>query len=140
MDEFREHLGAEPSRDASGYPLRSEKDLLVRIGQSLGASLVVSLPNLPSSGPLDLMQLRAEVAQRLKSSGGRPTDPTWNVQRLVPFQEERWRQLEELAEQLSSAGRRVSPGQLAAMLIERVLNEIPGAGRPSEVHDGGHQP
>jgi hypothetical protein len=49
----------------------------------------VDLPGLPSAGPLDLLQLRAEVAARLKSSGGRPTDPNWDVQRLVPFQSKR---------------------------------------------------
>jgi hypothetical protein len=67
------------------------------------------------------LELRAHVARRLKSTGGRPTDPEWNVQRLVPFRDERWRQLEELAKHLSTDERSVSPGQLAAILIERAL-------------------
>lgn len=72
----------------------------------------------------DLLQLRAEVATRLRSSGGRPTDPSWTVQRLVPFGEDRWKQLEKLAKNLSFGGRNVSPGQLAAILLERALNQI----------------
>jgi len=92
-----------------------------------GASCVAALPGVPSGGPLDLLQLRADVARRLQSSGGRPTDPRWNVQRLVPFQEARWRELEELADRLSGPERRVSPGQLAAILIERVLTSMAGA-------------
>jgi hypothetical protein len=103
---------------------RNKDDMAERIGQALGANRVVPLPDLPSGGPLDLIQLRAEVTHRLKSSGGRPTDPSWNVQRLVPFGEERWRQLEALAARLSSDDRKVSPGQLAAILIERMLNEL----------------
>jgi hypothetical protein len=69
------------------------------------------------------------MARRLKSTGGRPTDPAWKVQRLVPFGEARWRQLEDLAEDLSSSERKVSPGQLAAVLIERALDAIVDADR-----------
>jgi hypothetical protein len=101
-----------------------KKDLASQVAQSLGASRVITLPNLPSGGPLDLLQLRADMARRLRSTGGRPTDPGWKVQRLVPFGEDRWRQLEELAEDLSSSERKVSPGQLAAILIERALDAI----------------
>jgi hypothetical protein len=103
---------------------RNEKKKSSEIARSLGASRVVELPGLPSTGPLDLLQLRADVARRLLSSGGRPTDPNWNVQRLVPFREERWKQLVELAEQLSSDERKVSAGQLAAILIERALGSM----------------
>ena len=104
---------------------RTDNNDAVDVRRALGASRVIAIPGLPSSGPLDLLQLRAEVGERLRSSGGRPTDPNWSVQRLVPFREERWHQLEELAEQLSSSGRRVSAGQLAAILIERALDSIP---------------
>jgi hypothetical protein len=106
---------------------KNDEDFKSRVGESLGASRVVPLPGLPSAGPLDLLQLRAHLAHRLKSTGGRPTDPEWDVQRLVPFRGQRWKQLEELAGQLSTADRKVGPGQLAAILIERVLEEI-GAG------------
>ncbi|MFO0756224.1 MAG: hypothetical protein U0359_07015 [Byssovorax sp.] len=99
------------------------------IERALGASRVIPLQATSSGGPLDLMQLRAEVATRLRSSGGRPTDPSWNIQRLVPFQKARWRELEALAAALSQAGRRVSPGQLAAILIERALAEMAGGSR-----------
>ena len=95
-----------------------------RVGQVLGASRVVALPNLPSRGPLDLLQLRAHVAQRLRSSGGRPTDPDWTVQRLVPFREAGWERLVKLAEEMSSSERKVSPGQLAGILIDRALKDI----------------
>ena len=108
---------------------KNEKDLAVSVGQALGASRVVALPDLPSSGPLDLLQLRAHVAQRLRSSGGRPTDPGWTVQRLVPFREAGWRQLVKLAEQMSSSERKVSPGQLAGILIDRALNDIAASKR-----------
>ena len=117
---------------------KNEKDRVSRVGQALGASRVVALPDLPSSGPLDLLKLRAHVAQRLRSSGGRPTDPGWTVQRLVPFREAGWGQLvelaeemssSELAEEMSSSERKVSPGQLAGILIDRALKDIASSKR-----------
>jgi hypothetical protein len=107
---------------------RSE-ELKSRVASALGANRVVPLPGLPSGGPLDLLQLRAEVARRLRSTGGRPTDPDWNVQRLVPFRGDSWKRLEQLAERLSRDGRSVSPGQIAALLIEHAIEGIDTAGR-----------
>ena len=95
------------------------------VAKALGASRVVAIPGLPSGGPLDLLQLRADISRRLRSSGGRPTDPAWKVQRLIPFREDKWRELEELAQGLSTADRKVSAGQLAAILIERALDGLP---------------
>lgn len=103
-------------------------DTELTVAEALGAGRVVALPGGPSGGPLDLLQLRAEVARRLRSTGGRPTDPSWNVQRLVPFRDARWQELTELARQLSTDERKVSPGQLAAILIERALSGMPQHG------------
>ena len=87
------------------------------------------MPNLPSGGPLDFLQIRADMTRRLRSTGGQPPNPGWKVQRLAPFGEARWRQLKELAEELSSNERKVSPGQLAAILIEDPLNATADADR-----------
>jgi hypothetical protein len=64
------------------------------------------------------------VGRRLKSSGGRPTDPSWEIQRLVRFREESCKRLEALASLLSAEGQRVSAGQLAAILLERGLEQV----------------
>ncbi len=40
-------------------------DSQARIAKALGADRVVSLPGLPSQGPLDLLQLREEVRRML---------------------------------------------------------------------------
>lgn len=95
-----------------------------RIRQALGARRVVAINRLPSQGPLDLLQLRAELGRRLRSSGGRPSDPEWTVRRLIPFKPEEWQELERLAEQCGQEGQRLSPSQLAAVLIERGLEEL----------------
>jgi len=102
----------------------SMKQIDKRLAKALGAKRVVPVPNLPSGGPLDLLALRAHVASRLRSAGGRPTDPDWKLQRLVPFRKDRWHELEELASRLSSDQRKVSPAQVAAMLIEHALQDV----------------
>ncbi|MBI5515220.1 MAG: hypothetical protein HY909_15695 [Deltaproteobacteria bacterium] len=106
-----------------------------RVSAALGSSRVVPVRGTPSRGPLDLLALRAEVERRLRSSGGRPTDPDWTMSRIVRFQPARWEDLEQLAGTLSQEGRSVSPSQLAAMLVERGLAELslvpaPGASAP----------
>ena len=95
-----------------------------KIAKALGADRVVSLERLPSQGPLDLLELRADVHRRLRSTGGRPTDPDWDIRRVVPFRRERWQELERLAKLCELEGQRVSPSQLAALLIERGLESL----------------
>lgn len=102
------------------------KEFAHRVAEALGASKTVSLPFLPSQGPLDLLHLRAEVQRRLRSSGGRPTDPRWDIVRTVRFRTQTWKFLEELARAISREGRGVSPAQVAAILLEQALSVIAG--------------
>ncbi len=95
-----------------------------RVARALGAQHSFSLEGLPSQGPLDLLQLRAELGRRLRSSGGRPTDPEWTLRRVIPFKEKGWRDLEQLTARCSEEGQAVSPSQLAALLIERGLQDL----------------
>lgn len=92
-----------------------------RIAGEPGAERIIPLERLPSQGPLDLLELRTEIRRRLRSTGGRPTDPDWDVRRLVPFRREGWQELERLAKVCEQEGQHVSPSQLAALLIERGL-------------------
>ena len=95
-----------------------------RVTKALGAQRSFPLDGLPSQGPLDLLQLRAEMGRRLRSSGGRPTDPEWTVRRVIPFKEQGWRDIERLAARCSDEGQKISPSQLAALLIERGLQDL----------------
>lgn len=92
-----------------------------RIARALGASRTAPLSGRSAQGPLGLVGLRAEVEQRIRSSGGRPTDSSWTVRRVVPFRQDGWTELEAFAARLTASGRSVSPAQLAAILIERGL-------------------
>lgn len=49
---------------------------------------------------------------------GRPSDPTWTVQRKLSMNDETLRTLELIAVSVSTDSRRVSPMQVAALLIE----------------------
>ncbi len=95
-----------------------------RVASALGAQRSVPLDGLPSQGPLDLLQLRTELGRRLRSTGGRPTDPDWSLRRVIPFKKLGWQELEQLAARCSEEGQTVSPSQLAALLIERGLKAL----------------
>jgi hypothetical protein len=70
------------------------------------------------------MALLEEVKGRLVSRGGRPADSAPTIRRLVPLRKQVWRELQAQANRLSRLGRHVSPGQLAAMLLERGLSDL----------------
>jgi hypothetical protein len=94
-----------------------------RTAAALGASRAIEVARQRVGGPLDLLALREEFNQRLRSSGGRPTDPAWTVSRQVPFKEDSWTRLQDLASEVGISGRRVGPAQVAALLIESSLDE-----------------
>lgn len=108
-----------------GHDMASkQEDFEKRVTEALGAQRSLPVNGLPSQGPLDLLNLRAELGRRLRSSGGRPTDPEWTLRRVIPFKEKGWRDLERLAARCSHEGQTVSPSQLAALLIERGLQDL----------------
>src|SRR3712207_605121 len=108
------------------------------IRAALGANQPVPVRT-PPHGPFGVMQLQAELAERLRprSRAGRPSDPEWTMRRLVGFRPETWRALAEIAAQVSTPQRRVSPGQVAARLIEDGLARLRGS---SSLGDGNTLP
>ena len=90
---------------------------------ALGASHTFSVSAKPR-GPFGVAALLDEVKHRLISRGGRPSDPSPTVRRLVPLKKQVWQRLQAQAQHLSDRGKRVSPGQLAALLLERTINEL----------------
>jgi len=68
--------------------------------------------------------LAEEVRRRLVSRGGRPGDAAPTLRRLIPVRATVWSDLQRYARTISEAGRTVSPGQLAATLVEKGLREM----------------
>ena len=91
---------------------------LDRIGKALGATRQFSLKT-RASGPLELVRLRGEIEARLRSRGGRPSDPEWDLRRVIPLKRSSWNFLRETSGKL-----RVNPGQLAAILLERGIDSF----------------
>jgi hypothetical protein len=93
--------------------------------KALGANQPVPVRTQPH-GPFGVLQLQSELAERLQTGAGagRPSDPTWTIRRLVGFRPDTWQALAELAAQLSTPERRVSPGQVAARLIEEGVTQL----------------
>lgn len=101
-----------------------KKEETARIAEGLGAARVVEVRPKRLGGPLDVLALREEFKERLRSRGGRPTDPAWTLSRQVPFKDGSWTRLQDLASEVGVSGRRVGPAQVAAILIENSLQDL----------------
>jgi len=93
-----------------------------RISKLLGASVERAVK--AGHSPWDFYHLLDSLKSRLRPGKGlgRPTDEAWTIRRLVGFKSGTWRRLQKLSE--SSArrgGPRLSPAQIAAVLIEDTL-------------------
>jgi len=79
-------------------------------------------------GADQLKALGARLRQRLEPGRGerpgRPSDPSWTVQRKLSMNEETLALLEQAADAVSNDERRVSPMQIAALLIEDATQGI----------------
>lgn len=69
-------------------------------------------------------RLRTRLAPSQGERPGRPSDPTWTVQRKLSMSEKTLETLERLADVLSTVDRRVSPMQVAALLIEDAAKSV----------------
>lgn len=89
---------------------------LDQIAKDLGAERRGKVAS--QGGYFGAVQLAAEVAVRFRvpEGGGRPTDPSWNEQRLVRLSTTTLEQLEQLAQKAHA-----NPMQVAAILLERAV-------------------
>ena len=102
-----------------------------KIGEQLGSSRSFKVQS-KSHGPFGVAALAREVQDRLVSTGGRPSDTAPTIRRLVTIRKTVWQDLQRRAARLSTSGRSVSPGQLAAILLERGLKGLEESERNEE--------
>ena len=86
------------------------------LARALGAEPAGSTVETALSPPA-LFAVREELFNRLQSSGGRPALEGTDRRAKIPLSDEEWRQLEELASSLGSAGFTPSAGQVASVLL-----------------------
>jgi hypothetical protein len=93
----------------------------------LGAEIVGEVPDV-GGGPFGMARLAHIMHQRLTPSQGerpgRPTDATWENRPKVPMTDATHRRLTQIAAQLSTSERRVSPMQVAAQLLEEAVAHV----------------
>ena len=101
------------------------------LASRLGATVVGALPDVGGgafgaarlAGIIAALQTRLEPSQGLRA--GRPTDPTWVEHPKVPMSTATAQKLAHLADRASMSGRKISPMQLAAQLLEDVVAALP---------------
>ena len=95
------------------------KAAIARYRSVLGADHVEQVQPISSQGPLGMVALGEEVRQRLRSRGGRPTMPEWDIKRPIPLRLRDWKRLTQRGHELG-----ISPAQCAALLIEKALEAL----------------
>ena len=98
--------------------MKSKLDM-ERIAKKLGAERRGKVT--AKGGYFGALQLAADVQERFRvpSSGGRATDPSWNLRRQIPMTEETLHHLEALARKIEEHAQvPIAPMQLAALILE----------------------
>jgi hypothetical protein len=98
-----------------------------RIAEGLGAQVVGQVPDTGGGafGAVRLARIVESLQGRLVPGqgkrAGRPSDASWVHHPKVPMSEATQRRLSLLAERASAGGRKVSPMQIAAQVLEDAL-------------------
>ncbi|MHB8974452.1 MAG: hypothetical protein ACYC3X_29025 [Pirellulaceae bacterium] len=69
-------------------------------------------------------RLRSRLAPGQGERPGRPSDPSWTLQRKLSMSPRTLATLERLAEELTTSERSVSPMQVAAMIVEDAADRL----------------
>ena len=96
-----------------------------KIAKGLGAERRGKLS--ATGGYFGAVQLLADIEARFRvpAGGGRPTDPHWTERRLVPLAPDTIERLQKIAAKVvKRAGINVEPMQLAALLLERIMERL----------------
>jgi hypothetical protein len=101
------------------------------IAADLGAKIVGQVPETGGGafGAARLARCVESLQTRLLPGqgkrAGRPSDASWARHPKVPMSEVTQQRLLRLAERASATGRKVSPMQIAAQILEEALSDIP---------------
>jgi len=102
-----------------------------KIAELLGAKAMARVPETGGGafGAARLADIVGKLQGRLAPGQGkrpgRPTEANWVRHPKVPMSDATERRLARLAERISDAGRKVSPMQLAAQILEDAVARIP---------------
>jgi hypothetical protein len=92
------------------------------VADALGAELTDAKAS-RQQGPVALFGLRQALAERLRSTGGRPSLGVSRRQK-IPLDEADWELLCRIAELLSDEGVNPTPGQVASELLRQRLHQV----------------
>ena len=104
-----------------------------QIADRLGANIVAEVPDVGGGAfgasrlAIIVKQLRSRLVPSKGRRTGRPTEIKWVQHPKVPMSATTKRRLSRLAAQASSAGRKISPMQLAAQILEDAVSAVTDA-------------
>ena len=108
--------------------------VVAALGAEVGERIQILL------SPITLLAVRAELAARLRTSGGRPGLSDTTRRTKIPLREHDWAALEQLAAAVGSDGFVPSAGQVASVLltlsVRQMMDDLAkNTPEPSESHE-----
>ena len=102
-----------------------------RIAEQLGAKVLGQVPDTGGGAfgaarlAKNIESLQARLVPGQGKRSGRPSDASWVRHPKIPMSDATKRRLLRLAERASADGRKVSPMQIAAQILEDALAGVP---------------
>jgi hypothetical protein len=100
------------------------------LATALGAAEATPMPRAADT-PLGFVALREEVMRALRSAGGRPGLPD-TERRKIPVTETAWLAVSQAAERMAAPGFHPSPAQVASVILELAVRDMPQMARRVE--------
>jgi hypothetical protein len=94
-----------------------------QIASALGAE-VIGTRAAGIGSPLSIFQVRQELHNRLRSTGGRPGLAETSRRVKIPLSAAQWKALEGIAEEVAEPGFTPSAGQIASVLLSLSLRSV----------------
>jgi len=104
------------------------------VAEALGARSEETGAVRPQS-PMALVAVRQELLSRLTSTGGRPGLAGATRRQKIPLDDTDWARLQKIAEALNDDEVRPTPGQVASVLLHRLLENIDVKGAASQLRN-----
>ena len=97
---------------------------MYKIAKGLGADRRGKVA--PAGGYFGVIELLADIEARFRVpiTGGWLRDPAWTERRLVPIAPRTLKRLVEIAAKVREHGTKLGPMQLAALLIEKMVEQL----------------
>jgi hypothetical protein len=99
-----------------------------KVSEALGAQEVFEIDTDRNIGSISGIALRMEIAEKITSTGGRPSIAFADGEKKIPISDENWETLKVMAnfltESIGSKSKKVTPTHLASIILDNITSQF----------------